>query len=170
MSKNNAEFKNRSRATSSKIYLRACRDCNKEVLMAKNQHFCSVECKGRYKYTSNSVTTETQYEKINGNWRKYCQRLLYYGGRRRDKLTWQIILNKLEQQNFKCALTGVELTCFLKKGTKIMTNASVDRIIPGGAYTEDNIQMVCRSVNSWRSDLTVQEFVDWCQKVVDYNK
>lgn len=170
MSKNNAEFQNRSHASRLVIYKRACRECGQEVLMKKNQHFCTPQCKGKYQYSSKKVTTDKQYAKINGNWRKYCQRLLYYGGRKRSELTWEKILRKLEQQEFKCALTGVPLTCQLQKGIICKTNASIDRIIPGGPYTEDNIQMVCRAVNYWRSDLTVEEFVSWCNKVVDYNK
>lgn len=170
MSKNDAEFKNRSSATTNKNYLRACRNCGVEVLMAKNQHFCTAQCKGKYKYTIKKVTTESQYEKINGNWKKYCQRLLYYGGRKRDRLTWESILSKIKSQGYNCALTGTPLTCHLEKGKRVRTNASVDRIIPGGPYTPDNIQIVCRSVNSWRSDLTVQEFVDWCKKVVNHNE
>lgn len=166
MSKNQTK---RSRASTKKLYKRPCRNCGLITVMSKSQHFCTPECKGRYKYTSKKVTTESQYEKINGNWKKYCQRLLYFGGRRRDKLTWQIIFDKIKEQNYKCALSGVDLTCYLEKGKKINTNASIDRIVAGGDYTKDNIQIVCRALNYWRADQTISEFIDWCKKVVDYN-
>jgi hypothetical protein len=170
MGKNQTEFKSRSEASTRKIYFKKCKDCEIEAWMSKAQDFCSAKCKGHYKYKTKKVTTGTQYHSISGNWKRYCQRLLYYGGRKRDKLTWQIILDKIKQQNFKCALTGELLTCNLEIGRNFRTNASVDRIIPGGAYTEDNIQIVCKAVNYWRSDLTINEFVDWCKKVVDRHK
>jgi len=94
---------------------------------------------------------------------------MYYGGRKRDKLTKELILKKLEEQNYKCALSGVQLTCKLERGVKCPTNASVDRVEAGGPYTEDNIQVVCRALNSWRADLSVEEFVDWCRLVVQHS-
>jgi hypothetical protein len=78
-------------------------------------------------------------------------------------------LRKLQEQDFKCALSGVQLTCDLSKGVVSQTNASVDRIVAGGPYTEDNIQMVCRALNQWRADTSVVDFVAWCRKVVEYN-
>jgi hypothetical protein len=96
--------------------------------------------------------------------------LLYHGGRKRDKLTREILLAQLEKQDYKCALTGVPLTCKLDKGDVCPTNASVDRIQAGGPYTADNIQMVCRAVNFFRSNLSVPEFVDWCRKVVNHHE
>ena len=76
---------------------------------------------------------------------------------------------QLEKQDFKCALSGVPLTCKLEKGVSCPTNASVDRIVAGGPYTADNIQMVCRALNAWRSDTTVTDFVEWCRLVVKFN-
>jgi hypothetical protein len=169
MSKNLTEFNNRSLATKAKNYLKVCLICKEQFFMAKNQKYCSPQCKGKVQYVNGSSSTENQYQKINGNWKKYSQRLLYFGGRRRDKLTWQIIFDKIKEQNYKCALSGVDLTCYLEKGKKIHTNASVDRIVAGGPYTKDNIQIVCSSLNKWRADQSIDDFVDWCKKVVDYH-
>lgn len=77
-------------------------------------------------------------------------------------------MSQLKKQDYRCALSGVQLTCELRVGKRFLTNASVDRIEAGGPYTPDNIQLVCRALNSWRSDLTVDEFVDWCRKVVEH--
>lgn len=170
MSKNYTEFERRQVATRAKIYKRNCQVCNVETLMAKNQKYCSAQCKGKVKYINGGASTENQYKHISGNWVRYVSRLMYYSGRKRDKLNREIILKKLEQQNYCCALTGTPLTCELRLGTISKTNASVDRIIAGGPYTEDNIQIVCRAVNTWRSDLTIQEFIEWCKKVVKYNE
>lgn len=130
--------------------------------------FCSESCKGKWKYLSGTCSTENQYKQISGNWDRYVARLMYYGGRKRDKLTKEVIINKLEEQKYKCALSGVPLTCELQKGVKVQTNASIDRIEAGGPYTEDNIQMVCKALNSWRADTSVEDFTEWCRKVVQH--
>lgn len=78
-------------------------------------------------------------------------------------------MNKLASQKYKCAITGVDLTCNLERGKKYMTNASIDRINAGGLYVEENIQIVCRAVNQWRCDIPLPEFVEWCRKVVEHN-
>lgn len=131
--------------------------------------FCSDQCKGKWKYITEQVTTNTQYKEISGNWNRYLSRLLYYGGRKRDQLTRNDLLLQLEKQNYRCALSGVELTCHLEKDVKTQTNASVDRIEAGGSYTPDNIQLVCRALNHWRADTSINDFVDWCRKVVNFN-
>ena len=130
--------------------------------------FCSETCKGKWKYLSGKLTTESQYKEIAGNWKRYVSRLLYYGGRKRDLLSQDILLKKLEEQDYKCALSGVPLTCNLEKGIKFPTNISVDRIIPGGPYAENNIQLVCRALNSWRADLSLSDYIEWCRKVVEH--
>lgn len=130
--------------------------------------FCSNTCKGKWKYITGEASTERQYEKISNNWKRYLRRLLYSSGRKRNGLTIDILLTILKKQNYRCALSGTELTCKLEKGTRCLTNASVDRIIPGGAYSIDNIQLVCRALNSWRADLPINEFVNWCGRVVEY--
>jgi hypothetical protein len=74
----------------------------------------------------------------------------------------------LEEQGYKCALTGVELTCILEKGTVCKTNASIDRIDPKGPYTKDNVQLVCAAINKLRVDMSVDDFINWCKKVSDH--
>jgi len=149
---------------------KACAVCGTEFIPRSGVHkFCSEACKGKWPYITGAMSTENQYKLISGNWDRYCARLLYYGGRKRDKLTKQILLDQLAKQNYKCALSGESLTCDLSKGTVSKTNASVDRIVAGGPYTADNIQMVCRALNHWRADTAVDEFVEWCRKVVDHH-
>ena len=101
--------------------------------------FCSAKCKDRWKYVDGTYSTEEQYKRINGNWNMYFSRLVHAGSRRHS-LTKEVLLQVLQEQDYKCALTGVELTCHLEKGTISKTNASIDRIIAGGAYTKENIQ------------------------------
>ena len=148
-----------------------CLVCGTTFVPKSGVHkFCSEPCKGRWKYITGSVSTESQYKEISGNWRRYCARLLYYGGRKRDKLSVETLLAQLEKQDYLCALSGVPLTCDLKKGTISSTNASVGRIIAGGPYTADNIQLVCRALKHWRADTSVPDFVEWCRKVVQHHE
>ena len=89
-------------------------------------------------------------------------------GTNRKNLSVAELVETLEKQNFKCALSGEPLTCKLEFGTVSKTNASIDRINAGGPYTKENIQLVCSIVNNLRVDMTVDEFIDWCRKVADH--
>ena len=148
-----------------------CLVCNSKFIpKSGHQKFCCAQCKGKWKYITGKETTETQYNKINGNWNRYFSRLLYSSGRKRDNLTRDTLLEILTKQEGLCAISGVELTCHLEKGIRNPTNASVDRIIAGGPYTKDNIQLVCRAVNSWRSDLPLETFYWFCEQVVKHRQ
>lgn len=150
----------------------------KECVVCKNlfvpksgvQKFCSGTCKGKWKYITGNVTTASQYKKISGNWDRYMSRLLYVDGRKRDNLSREILLKKLKEQDYKCALSGLPLTCLLEKGKKHPFNASIDRVIAGGSYTENNIQLVCKALNSWRANTDLEVFISMCSAVADYNK
>ena len=37
--------------------------------------------------------------------------------------------------------------------------------VAGGEYNIENVQLVCRAVNSFRHNLTVADFIKWCKKV-----
>ena len=60
------------------------------------------------------------------------------------------------------------MTCNLELGTRFPRNVSVDRIKPGGPYTKDNIQLVCRALNSWRADSDLNEFIEMCRAVANH--
>lgn len=149
---------------------KACAACGTLFTPKSGIHkFCSVACKGRWKYITGTFTTERQYEQISGNWGRYLSRLMASNGRRRTNLTRDELMAQLVKQDYKCALSGVPLTCQLERGTHCQTNASVDRIVAGGPYTADNIQLVCRALNHWRADTPVHDFVEWCRRVVEHH-
>ena len=150
---------------------KACAVCGTEFTPRSGVNkFCSDTCRGRWKYVTGAASTENQYEKISGNWRRYFSRLLNCGGGKRTMLSVSDLLEVLESQMGRCALTGEPMTCTLSVGHKTGTNASIDRIKAGGTYTKDNIRLVCASVNKWRGDLPTEEFVLWCKKVVAYSE
>lgn len=129
---------------------------------------CSVECRKKRVKLVGWNETARQYDAINGNWTRYFSRLV--AGKKRPGISVDDLLFLFQKQGGKCALTGQPLTCILKKGTWTRTNASIDRIDAGGEYKIENIQLVCSVVNSFRRDMSVEEYIDWCKKVVKHDK
>ena len=145
-----------------------CAVCESVFLQNHHTHkYCSSTCKRKQYRENGSETTERQYILISGNWGKYFGRLCTRAFRR-DLLSKYDCVALLEAQGYKCALTGVELTCILEKGTVCKTNASIDRIDPKGPYARENVQLVCATINKLRVDMSVDDFINWCKKVSEY--
>lgn len=74
------------------------------------------------------------------------------------------ILEMIQKQNYRCALTGRELT---------PETASLDHIYPlskGGIHNISNIWVVHHEANTAKGTLTAKEFIQLCQEVTHYNK
>ncbi len=82
---------------------------------------------------------------------------------------WKYLSELWDKQNGLCALTGVKMTFAMFKG-RTPTNLSVDRIDSDLKYTKDNIQLVCFAANMIKSDMSMDVFLDFCQKAINYNK
>ena len=132
--------------------------------------FCSESCKGKWKYINGTVTSKTQYNNISGHWDQYFKRLISFHQRKQDGLTVETLMRVLQKQDYKCALSGVRLTCLLEVGTKFKTNASIDRIEAGGPYVENNIQLVCAVLNKFRVDTDLNEYIWWCKQIAKYHE
>lgn len=146
---------------------KACLICGAEFMPKSGVHkFCSEECKGKHKYIIGTVTTDSQYAAISGNWRRYYSRILQKRGRKEDGLTIEALLALHEVQQGLCAVSGLPLTCALERGSICYTNSSIDRIEAGGSYAPSNIQLVCRHVNSFRGILPMEDFITVCRAVV----
>jgi hypothetical protein len=146
----------------------SCLVCGDKFTQRSSNHvYCGKECKRKEYRERGPETTERQYALISGNWGKYFGRLCTRAFRR-DLLSKHDCVALLAAQKYKCALTGVELTCTLEKGTVCKTNASIDRIDPKGPYTKDNVQLVCAAINKLRVDMSVDDFINWCKKVSEY--
>ena len=70
------------------------------------------------------------------------------------------------KQKGLCALSNVPLTKISGHGP-VQTNASIDRIKPGGAYTPSNVRLCCTLVNSFRGNATDKELIWWAKKIVE---
>jgi len=138
------------------MYKVNCKVCDKKFETLHPKYMCcSAQC-GKI----NKVLT--RYLKENGNWDLYFKHLLY---RKKGNLTSSDLIKVLDNQDGKCALSGEKLTCTKIRGEVSKTNASIDRVNAGGEYNVDNVQLVCRAVNSFRNNLTVADFINWCKKV-----
>lgn len=166
-----SKFNGRSFHSSNvKIRNKKCPTCGTSFKPRSGVHkFCSPKCKGRWKYITGTHSTANQYKEISGNWERYLSRLIYVGGSKRSGLTREDLLKKLKDQDFKCALSGLPLTCNLEVGVKFPYNVSIDRIEAGGSYNINNIQLVCKILNSWRGDADLQSFIDICKAVAYYH-
>lgn len=68
------------------------------------------------------------------------------------------------EQNGLCAVSGMELT--LKSGQGcVATNVSIDRIDNAIGYKKGNIQLLCRSVNSLKMNMSGDDFNNFMDKM-----
>jgi hypothetical protein len=79
----------------------------------------------------------------------------------------EYVMQLLEQQKGKCALTGWALE-FTRGGSwdgKNPRGATMDRINSSKGYIRGNIQLVCGMPNVIKAHLDQQTFVDMCKAV-----
>lgn len=154
--------------------LRPCSTCG-DVLSADVEHF--------YQKKDGSLSSECRHcfrQRSSRN-----QKTLYYAGgidyhlayitrntRQRAKkedieygIDIEFIHAVLEAQEGRCAISRVQLTCAKGEG-HISTNASIDRIDPRKGYTKDNVQLVAYQVNTMKSNLSINQLVEWCQLIL----
>lgn len=86
-----------------------------------------------------------------------------------------------EEQQRRCALTGVELTMYQyvdlpadpsrggTTGRRVNGTASLDRINSSLGYIEGNVQWVHKYVNAMKLDHNQDEFIRWCALVVQHS-
>ena len=85
--------------------------------------------------------------------------------KRYDEAFARMLLDKLEQQKYRCALTGDPL--------EPSKNCSIDHIIPkslGGALDDpNNLRWVTVDANRSKGFMSDAEFVAFCKRVVEHN-
>ena len=77
------------------------------------------------------------------------------------RVTTANVLQLLEYQRYRCALTGRELE---------PTTASLDHIVPvrsGGEHAIENTQVLHKDVNRAKSTMTNEQFIQLCCEVVE---
>jgi 5-methylcytosine-specific restriction endonuclease McrA len=81
-----------------------------------------------------------------------------------EDYTWKDVLEKFGE-NTKCYLSGVELNLY-------DTVAQFDHIIPvskGGNNKLNNMGITHKIANMMKSDLTIDELLCWCSKILENN-
>lgn len=81
-------------------------------------------------------------------------------------ITIEYINDILEKQNFKCALSKLDISfeSYLKE-----TTASLDRIDSSKGYVEGNVQWVHKHINSMKLDFDQKYYIEICRLVVKNN-
>lgn len=77
----------------------------------------------------------------------------------------------LEKQNWKCALSGVDLTVATNATDRKngVTTASIDRVNSDLGYTRENTKFVHKDLNRMKSDFPEPHFVEWCRLVASHH-
>jgi hypothetical protein len=83
-------------------------------------------------------------------------------------ITAKDVRELMDIQDGLCALSGQPIRFPLSSKFSTVT-ASIDRIDNSKGYTKDNIQLVHKKINMLRGKLGVEEFVDLCKMVAEYN-
>lgn len=95
----------------------------------------------------------------------------YRAHARRRKIEFDLTIEQLNdlfiQQNGRCLFTGEKLYFPIYK--KSRGNASLDRIDSTKGYTINNVQWVQKNINLGKQQLSDNDFIELCQKVVLYH-
>lgn len=136
-----------------------CVECGMDFLGKTTAKRCSI-CRNL-----SSVQSARSYRMMHNNPEKYFQHALYKKGR--ENLSVEFMMEILEKQNFKCAISNQPLTFVKIHGAgRVSTNASIDQIRAGEGYTEDNVQIVCDIVNRMKIDMDMEELKFWCNEIL----
>jgi hypothetical protein len=85
------------------------------------------------------------------------------------RITQAYALKVLRGQDYRCALTGVELTISHRRNWRAVSNASIDRIDSGRGYVKGNIQWTTKQANLIKRDLSMTDVVSFCMKVAEHH-
>jgi len=80
-------------------------------------------------------------------------------------ITVEQVIELWNQQDGKCAISGVFMTHHLDRGDKKEFNASLDRIRSSEGYTFSNVQLVCQRVNYIKNDLDEASLYWWVKQI-----
>ncbi len=85
-------------------------------------------------------------------------------------ITIQQIWDLFIQQDKKCYITGEALTLYpgSRKTAKNYQSASLDRIDSSKGYEMENVAWVHKRINAMKLDMSLNEFVAWCNRVTKY--
>lgn len=84
-------------------------------------------------------------------------------------LTIEYLQQLLEDQNFKCALSGIEISDKpIGNNNRSLRTFSLDRIDSSKGYIIGNVQWVHKTVQKMKMDLSQEEFIYFCQQIAKH--
>lgn len=138
-----------------------CCECGTERLVMTHSLTSGVSTScGCYRAEHNSNKFSKGYKELSGS--HWCS--IQNSAKNRGiefSLDIQVSYAIIQEQEFQCALSGVEISLARPK------TASLDRIDSNGGYTPDNVQWVHKTVNRMKMNLDESEFVDWCRLITE---
>lgn len=154
-------------------YKRICPSCNKELIYKSKYRFLEACRKSSSCLPCvRTALNKSQPKKLENNpcWKgykgvpyKWFSKYFERANRKKaGSITIEDAYNKLEEQGFKCALTGIDLPWSDKSGM------SIDRIDSSIGYEIDNIQIVHKDVNVMKNHFDQNYFIEVCRRVVEY--
>jgi hypothetical protein len=162
----------------SQQYKHKCRYCGNEFSNSRSKQdycpqslrLCRMQARGMY---AENITTEDQYEKLDGNLRGVLNKLRTAKEERRHLRIGDLV-EIWNKQDGRCAITGIAMTCRAERGEFFPYNVSIDRIVPkweGGTYALDNVQFVCKVANvlkqHYRAADTKDAIREFAEKVIE---
>jgi 5-methylcytosine-specific restriction endonuclease McrA len=78
--------------------------------------------------------------------------------------SWKDVIQKFGEDTY-CYLSGEKINLY-------KDNYNLDHIIPssrGGDNSLDNLGITHKIVNTMKSDLTPEELIEWCKKILEFN-
>lgn len=86
----------------------------------------------------------------------------YANGRSSCTLSDDFLLNLWNKQEGRCAISGIKMST----ETNDLYVVSLDQIVPGEGYVEDNVQFLAWAVNRAKGDLSKVDFLNMCLQIV----
>lgn len=159
-----------------------CKVCNIEKPLAEfYANGCFADGTKKYRsrckncvLTRAKQTQEKTYtskaQKRSASHKNFISSILNHAAKRKQHLGFDIDLGYLlqlyAQQQGRCALSGVEMTYCAGSG-RVNTNISIDRIDSSIGYVRGNVQFVCDVANRMKQDLSQEELLVWCKKILE---
>lgn len=130
----------------------------------------SKKNKGRMKgvYENKKSWNWKGYESIS---KTYFESLRNSAGSRvhNFSITMKYIWELLVKQNFKCALSGLDI-CLQRASADRNATASLDRIDSSKGYIEGNVQWVHKDINRIKNNLSEEKLFEYCKQIVQHKK